>query len=213
MQRKRTLLILSQVFLPDPASVGQYVADVAIEMARRGYRVRVFAANRGYENPATRYLAREQIQGVEVRRVPLSSFGKKRIATRLVGTLIFMMQAFFITLFTPNVDGILFSTSPPMIGFVVSLAAALRRIPTAYWAMDLNPDQLIAMRKLRRDSFGARLLEGINRFILRRAALVVALDRFMADRLRPRAPLEGKMIVMPPWPHENYVEAVDQGTN
>jgi glycosyltransferase involved in cell wall biosynthesis len=124
-----------------------------------------------------------------------------------------MMQAFFIALLTPNVDGILFSTSPPMIGFVVSLAAAFRRIPTAYWAMDLNPDQLIAMRKLRRESFGARMLEAINRFILRRAALVVALDRFMADRLRKRAALEGRMIVMPPWPHENYVEPVEQETN
>src|SRR5437016_6518232 len=90
MPRPKTLLILSQVFLPDPASVGQHVADVAIEMARRGYRVRVFAANRGYENPSIRYLGREQISGVEVRRLPLSSFGKKRIATRLVGTVIFM---------------------------------------------------------------------------------------------------------------------------
>src|SRR5258706_15536614 len=116
MQRKRTLLILSQVFLPDPASVGQHVADVAIEMARRGYRVRVFAANRGYENPSVRYPGREQIRGVEVRRLPLSSFGKKRIAKRLVGAGIFMMQAFFIWFVTPNGDGVFFSTSPPMIG-------------------------------------------------------------------------------------------------
>src|SRR5438132_10921352 len=128
MQRKRTLLILSQVFLPDPASVGQHVADVAIEMARRGYRVRVFAANRGYENPSVRYLGREQISGVEVRRLPLSSFGKKRIATRLVGTVIFMVQAFFIALLTPDVDGVVFITCRPVSGFGVSRASALRRV-------------------------------------------------------------------------------------
>jgi colanic acid biosynthesis glycosyl transferase WcaI len=212
-RRPRTLLILSQVFLPDPASVGQHVADVAIEMARRGHRVRVFAANRGYENPSLKYLPRERIQCVEVRRLPLSSFGKKRILTRLIGTIIFMAQAFFITLLTPNVDGILFSTSPPLIGFVASLAAALRRVPVAYWAMDLNPDQLIVLGKIKPVSFAARALEAVNRFILRRAALVVALDRFMAGRLRPRAPLDGKMLVMPPWPHEKHVEPVDQSTN
>jgi putative colanic acid biosynthesis glycosyltransferase WcaI len=212
-RRPKTLLILSQVFLPDPASVGQHVADVAIEMARRGHRVRVFAANRGYENPSLKYLPRENIQGVEVRRLPLSSFGKKRILTRLIGTVIFMAQAFFIALLTPDVDGILFSTSPPLIGFVTSLAAAFRRVRVAYWAMDLNPDQLIVLGKIKPTSFAARALEAVNRFILRRAALVVALDRFMADRLRPRAPLDGKMLVMPPWPHENHVEPVDQSTN
>jgi glycosyltransferase involved in cell wall biosynthesis len=211
--RRSTILIISQVFLPDPASVGQHMADVAIELARRGHRVRVYAANRGYENPSLRYPPRENIQGVDVRRLALSSFGKKRILTRLIGTVTFMIQAFFVALFTPKVDGIFFSTSPPLIGFVVSLAAMIRRVPVAYWAMDLNPDQLIAMGKIKPTGLAARTLEWINRFILRRAALVIALDRFMADRLRPRAALEGKLLVMPPWPHENCIEPIDQTTN
>ena len=208
-----TFLILSQVFLPDPASVGQHVADVAIEMARRGHRVQVYAANRGYEYPSTKYLPSEILQGVRVRRLPFSSFGKKRILTRLIGTVIFMAQVFVVALCTPNVNGILFSTSPPLIGFVASLAAMFRRVPVAYWAMDLNPDQLIAMGKITPTSFAARFLEWVNRFILRRSSLVVALDRFMADRLRPRAALDRKMIVMPPWPHENRFEPVDPSTN
>ena len=47
----KTLLVISQMFVPDPASVGQHMADVASEMARRGHRVHVYTANRGYENP------------------------------------------------------------------------------------------------------------------------------------------------------------------
>jgi len=202
-----TLLIVSQTFLPDPASVGQHMADVAIEMARRGHRVRVYAANRGYENTSLKYLSRENIQGVDVRRLPLSSFGKKRILTRLVGTVIFMAQAFLVALFTPNLEGIFFSTSPPLIGIVLCIAAIIRRVPVAYWAMDLNPDQLIAMGKIKSTSLAAKVLESVNRFILRRSALVIALDRFMADRLRPRASLDGKLLVMPPWPHEENLEA------
>ena len=81
--QRKTLLVLSQVFVPDPASVGQHMADAAIEMVRRGHRVIVYSANRGYENPSLRYLPRENIGGVEVRRLALSSFGKKRILTRL----------------------------------------------------------------------------------------------------------------------------------
>jgi glycosyltransferase involved in cell wall biosynthesis len=211
--RPRTLLVLSQVFLPDPASVGQHIGDAAMEMVRRGHRVIVYAANRGYENPSLKYLPRENIGGVEVRRLALSSFGKKRILTRVIGTVIFMVQTFFVALLTPGVDAIFFSTSPPLIGFIASIAAAFRRVPVAYWAMDLNPDQLIAMGKITPRGPAARMLETVNRFILRRAALVVALDRFMAERLKPRANLNGKLAIMPPWPHEQHMEPVDREAN
>ncbi|MFO0757949.1 MAG: glycosyltransferase family 4 protein [Byssovorax sp.] len=208
------LLILSQVFLPDPASVGQHIADVAFEMARRGHEVVVYTADRGYEDPTVRFLRRETMEGVDVRRLPFSSFGKKSIPVRILGTALFMGQAFAVTLVEPGVRGMLFSTSPPLIGFVASLAGALRNVPGAYWAMDLNPDQLLALGKIKPNSAPALFLETINRFVLRRAKLVVALDRFMADRLRPRAPgLDDKMRVMPPWPHEDHLAPVDQQTN
>src|SRR3954452_16250890 len=140
---RNTLLIISQVFPPDPAAVGQYILDAAVEMRARGHRVLVYASSRGYENPSRRYPLRETMRGVIIRRLSFSSFGKHNIVLRLLGTVSFMLQCFFIALCAPSrVGGILFSTSPPMVGFVVSIAAALRRIPTAYWAMDLNPDQL-----------------------------------------------------------------------
>jgi glycosyltransferase involved in cell wall biosynthesis len=209
----KTLLIFSQVFLPDPASVGQHMADVAIAMRRRGHRVVVYASNRGYEDPNRHYLARETIEGVEVRRLKFSSFGKASIPKRLIGTISFMVQCFFIALTSRHVDGILFSTSPPMVGFVVSLAAMMRRIPTAYWAMDLNPDQLIALGKINRNGLASHFLQRINRFILQRTSLVVALDRFMAGRLKEYARLESKMVVIAPWPHEHHLHDVPRSEN
>jgi hypothetical protein len=53
---------------------------------------------------------------VDVRRVPLASFGKKSIPLRVIGTAAFMGQIFFRALFTPNLGGIFFSTSPPLVG-------------------------------------------------------------------------------------------------
>jgi colanic acid biosynthesis glycosyl transferase WcaI len=197
----RTLLVFSQTFVPDPASVGQHMADVAIEMARRGYRVLVYTANRGYDDPSVRYPAREELQGVHIRRLPLSSFGKRSIFTRLIGTVSFMAQVLLLALCRRG-DGIFFSTSPPMIGLVISLARILRCRPAAYWAMDLNPDQLLALGKIKPGGLLARLLEAVNRFILRRATLVIALDRFMAARLEARAPMGERLVVIPPWPHE-----------
>jgi glycosyltransferase involved in cell wall biosynthesis len=209
----KTLLVISQTFVPDPASVGQHMADVAVEMARRGHRVKVYTSNRGYEDPTVRYAPRENLHGVEIRRLPLSSFGKKSILTRVIGTASFMAQVFFTALLTPRLGGIFFSTSPPLVGVVACTVGLLRRVPVAYWAMDLNPDQLIALGKITPTSFTARFLEAVNRFILRRSSLVVALDRFMADRLRARGVPDAKMLVQPPWPHDQHIEDVDRSTN
>ncbi len=209
----KTLLIFSQTFVPDPASVGQHMADVAFELGRRGHRVIVYTANRGYENPTVRYARRETREGVEIRRLAFSSFGKKNLLIRAFGTFTFLIQCLFIGLFTRNLGGIFFSTSPPLIGAAAAFVRLLRGVPIAYWAMDLNPDQLIAMGKIGAISMTARLLETVNRFILGRTSLVVALDRFMAERLRQRGVSEAQMVVMPPWPHENHLDPVDRASN
>jgi hypothetical protein len=216
--KTKRLLVFSQTFVPDPASVGQHMADVAIEMARRGYSVRVYCSQRGYDDPTVIYPKRENLHGteggatVDVRRIPFASFGKKSIFTRAAGTFAFMVQVILRGLFAPA-DAIFFSTSPPLIGVVACMIGLIRRKPVAYWAMDLNPDQLIAMGKLKATSFTAKFLEAANRWILDRSALVIALDRFMADRLRQRAALDHKLLVMPPWPHEDQLEEVAPDKN
>ena len=212
--RRKNLLIISQTFVPDPASVGQHISDVAIEMARRGHRVRVYTSARGYEDASVRYQRRENLRGVDVRRVPLGSFGKKSPMLRVLGTASFMLQVLVRGLFTPNVDAIFFRTSPPLIGIVAVILHILRGVPLAYWAMDLNPDQLIALGKLKATSPAARMLELANRLVLRESSLVIALDRFMADRLAPRARgPRGKMLVMPPWPHEEHIQPPSPAEN
>lgn len=203
----KTILIISQTFVPDPASVGQHMADVAFELARRGYPVRVYASARGYEDPSKIYPAKETLNGADIRRFGFASFGKKSILLRILGTASFQIQAFFAALFTPNLSGIFFSTSPPLIGLPLCVAAFLRGVPVAYWAMDLNPDQLIALGKIGPKSFTAKMLEAANRFILNRSKLIVALDRFMADRLMARGIPRDKLLVMPPWPHEEHIQS------
>lgn len=209
----KTLLILTQVFPPDPTSVGQHIGDVAIEMVRRGYRVIVYTSARGYDDPSIEYPKFENLQGVEVHRLDFSSFGKKTIATRVLGTASFMLQSMFVSLTTPHLSGIFFSTSPPLIGTAAVLAHWIRRFPIAYWAMDLNPDQLIAMGKLGPNDFVTHVLEFANKIILQESSLIVALDRFMGERLRARADVRSKMQIMPPWPHEEHLEPLPHDQN
>jgi glycosyltransferase involved in cell wall biosynthesis len=218
IDKRKTVVVVSQVFVPDPAAVGQYVADVAFELAQRGrskgkYDVRVYASARGYENPAAVYPRRQILNGADVRRFPFASFGKKSMPRRVLGTAAFMIQAFLAVLFTPRLAGILFSTSPPLIGLPISIAAFIRRVPIVFWAMDLNPDQLIALGKLKPTDWTCRLLETANRIILRTTVMVIALDRFMADRLAARNVPRSQILVIPPWPLEEIGQTDQAGSD
>ena len=146
-----TLVIISQVYPPDPTAVGQYMRDVAVEMAARGHRVIVYTSNRGYEDPTLKFARREVREGVDVRRIPLSGFGKSSILVRILGGLSFTVQATLRSLFVRRMKWMLVSTSPPMCGLAGVIAGALRRTAVTFWAMDLNPDQIVAMGKARPD--------------------------------------------------------------
>ncbi|MBL8764625.1 MAG: glycosyltransferase family 4 protein [Phycisphaerae bacterium] len=209
----RTILIISQVYVPDPAAVGQHMADAAAELARRGFRVKVLTSARGYENPGRKFPARETLDGVEVRRLPLSSFGKRSIPIRLLGGVLFLAQAVVLGLFTRRLAALVVSTSPPMCPVGAMVISFLRRTPITYWVMDLNPDQMIALGKITADSTPARIFDRFNRMILRRARAVVPLDRFMAERLCRKLDARAKMTIIPPWPPEDPADPIPREAN
>jgi colanic acid biosynthesis glycosyl transferase WcaI len=209
----RTFLVLSQVYVPDPASVGQHLADAAAELVRRGHRVVVFTSDRGYDDPAVRYPRRELIDGVEVRRIPWASFGKRSLALRLLAGLSFTLQVVLRSFGVRTMDVVLVSTTPPLIPLGALAIGALRRAAIKYWVMDLNPDQLVALGVLRESSLAARIFDWLNRRILERASDVVVLDRFMAERVLRKLDVSHKLTVLPPWPHEDQLEPIEHADN
>lgn len=207
-----TVLFISQVFPPDPASVGQHMCDLGKEMSFRGYRVVALAANRGYDDPLLKYPKRERKGLFEIRRFPFSSFGKKSLAYRLGGQVLFTIQAALWGLVTPNLKGIVVSTIPPFAPLAALLINFIRRSPIFYWVMDINPDEALAMGLARSDSWMVRGLDILNRVILQKAKSVVVLDGLMADHLNKKIPLNGRLHVLPPWPHNEISNHVDSGS-
>ena len=211
--RRRTFVFLSQVYVPDPAAVGQHLADAAEELVRRGHRVIVYTASRGYDDPSEKYPRRENVRGVDVRRVPLSSFGKRSIAIRLLGGALFVAQAILRSALLRRVDAVVVSTSPPLASIGALAIGAMHRAPVKYWVMDVNPDQMVALGLAHRGDVSVRAFEWLNRLILRRAADVIVLDRFMATRINQKLDVSQKLTILPPWPAEDPESTVDQADN
>lgn len=195
------------------------MADAAAEMVRRGWRVKVLTSARGYNDPNIKYPPRETIDGVEVVRLPLSSFGKKSLPLRALAAVLFMLQTMWHGVFTRGLSrgrgAILVSTSPPMC-IVAALVIRLARFgstPIKFWVMDINPDQLISLGKISPDSAPARLMNFFNRWILRVSSDVIVLDKFMARTMNDKREVSAKLSVLPPWPHEDSVEPVAHADN
>lgn len=198
---KGVLVLISQVFVPDPAAVGQQLADVARAMADRGWRVIVYTSDRGYEDAGRRYPRREVIGNLEVYRLRWSSFGKQTLAARLIGGASFLIQAVGRAIAIPGLSQMLVSTSPPFAGLAGLLVNSLRGVSYTWWVMDLNPDQLVALGSLTKKSLFVRAFNWLNAITMKRARCIIVLDRYMRARLADKYGPSDKVCIVPPWPH------------
>lgn len=214
MKRERhSYVFITQVYVPDPNATGQHLADVAEELARRGHDVVVYTSNRGYDEPSKHYPRRETRNGVKIRRVPLSHFGKSSIAVRIAGGLSFVGQSVARAIARRRVDAVVVSTSPPMAPFAALILRALRRVRVKYWIMDINPDQIVALGMATENSPTVRAFNWLNRQILQQADDVVVLDRLMAERINRKLDVNHKLTILPPWPAHDPARLVPHSEN
>ena len=199
------ILLINQVFYPDIAATAQYLTDLAAALADRGHEVTVVSNRRAYEHPETIYPARETWRGVKIIRVFSTRFGKGAKWRRAADFASFLFFCCARLSFLPRQDVVVALTTPPLISFIGAWRAKLWRARFCYWVMDFNPDEAIAAGWLRADSFAARFLERLSRFSLRQADDIVALDRFMRDRIVAKGIAAEKIAVIPPWSQDEAV--------
>jgi len=208
MKDPKDILIVSQVFPPDPASVGQYLYDVAKEMSSRGYRVGVLTSREGYDDPKREYPIHEQIGNIEIIRIPNTSFGKGTISSRIRGYFSFIIKSICYLSLKIKFKTLLFTTAPPLNSFIGSFVAVVLRKPVTFWVMDINPDQAIVLGVFKKKSVSVRVLEFFNKAALRNAKYVVTLDRYMVATLKKKTEIKGNIEVIPPWPHMQLKEFI-----
>lgn len=207
MKDSKDILIVCQVFPPDPAS-GGHLYDVATEMGSRGYHVGVLTSREGYNDPKKKYPIHEQIGNIEIIRIPNTSFGKDTIFSRIRGHISFIIKSIYYISVKIKFKTLLFTTAPPSSSLIGSFVAIVLRKPVCFWVMDINPDQAIALGVFKKESLSVRILEFFNKVALRNAKYVVTLDRYMLATLKKKAVIKGHMEIIPPWPHIQLKEFI-----
>src|SRR5882724_1609592 len=192
-------------------ATGQYLTEVALRLVERGHQVTVVTSRRAYDRPERKFPKQETWRGIRICRVASTGFGKGAKWRRAMDFGSFIACCVLRLVRLSRHDVVVALTSPPLISFLGAWLAVLRRSRFVYWVMDFNPDEAIAAGWLRAGSPAARMLEWMSRFSLKQAARIIALDRFMGDRIVAKGIAPEKVAVIPPWSHDNEVQFDPEG--
>src|SRR6266567_3233634 len=197
------VLLLNQCFYPDVVSTAQHLNDLALGLARDGHEVTVVASSRGYDDPGKRFAKREVWKGVHVRRIRCTGLGKKSRWKRAIDFGSFLVSCAIRMILLPRFDLVVAMTSPPLISFLAALLVQRKGGRFIFWVMELNPYEAIAAGWLRRQSDTAKFLHALLLYSLKRAEKVIVLDAFVKQRIADKGIAEAKLLVIPPWSHDD----------
>lgn len=197
--------MLNQAFYPDVVSTAQHAGDLAQALVKAGHEVTVIASRRGYDDPERRFASGETWRGVRIIRVSATGLGKSAKWRRAGDFATFIACCALRALIVPRVDVVIAMTSPPLISVLAALLVPLKARRFVFWCMDLNPDEAIVAGWLREDSVHVRLLSWLLRYSLRKARAIIALDRFMKQRIEQKRIPGEKVIAISPWSHDDRV--------
>jgi colanic acid biosynthesis glycosyl transferase WcaI len=207
------VLLVNQCFYPDVVSSAQHLTDLALELTKSGHQVTVLAGRRGYDDVNLRFVGKELWNGISIIRIPSTGLGKDSRFTRAVDFGTFTICCLARMLILPRFDAVVALTSPPLISFLAALFAYLKRERFYYWIMDLNPDEAIAAGWLRKSSLTAKIFEALLTFSTTRARKLIVLDRFMKERLLAKGVAAEKMVIVPPWSHDQHAFHSPEGAS
>jgi glycosyltransferase involved in cell wall biosynthesis len=215
-QRSRStarILLVNQHYPPDMAPSGHFLMDVAEHLAGRSYEVEVLTSRGNYLAGRTAAPRRETRNGVRIRRVSASSFGRARHVGRMLDYLTFLLRVAAAILFGPRRDGVLFLTTPPLLSVVGRVAFLFRGQRYGIWSMDLHPDAAIASGMLRDRTRFAQVLEWANAAAYRKADFVIDLGRYMNDRIRAKGVSARRCYTIPLWCSKDEIYPIARERN
>lgn len=213
MPGKPSILFVNQHYYPDFASTGQHLTDLAEYLAHEGYDVSVLCSQGKYLAGALDVPSKEVHNGVAIRRVRATSFGRGTHLGRLVDYASFYGQVLFRVLAGRRYDLVVVLTTPPLLGSLGALAKKLRGQRYGIWSMDLHPDAEEALGMLGEDQLLTRTLHALNDAGYRHAEFVVDLGTYMKRRIEAKGVPGARLHTVPVWSRQDEVEPLSREEN
>ena len=196
-------VILNQYYVPDVASTGHLLYELAENIASQGAEVSVITCRPSY-GPKELWQAcprNEFKNGVKVHRMFTTRYNKDSLLGRVINSVTFL---FPLTLFhvLPRHKGeiFLYTTNPPYLGFVGAFISLIRKHKYVVLLHDSYPELAVWVGKIRKDGFIDKLWRWCNKIMYRRAKQVIVLSDAAKELVvNNYGPDPNRVHVIPNW--------------
>lgn len=200
---KLRILYISHYFPPEVNAPAVRVSQFSRIWKEMGHQVTV---STGFPNhphgiipPEYRgkIFATENHDGLKVLRSYVCAAPNKGFAKRILNFLSFMLSAIVSCIFRSGKQDIVIATSPQFFvavaGYIVSV---IKRAPFIFEVRDVWPEEIVAVGAMKRGMI-IKILEKIEMFLYRRAAMIVAVAQGTVDILTQRGIPANKIVLVP----------------
>jgi glycosyltransferase involved in cell wall biosynthesis len=177
------LWILSEVYYPEETGTGYYITKIAEHLAL-SRDVSALCGQPAYSRAGVRAPLSETHKGVQIFRCPSFVLHQQSIWARLIR----MMSITASILVTglrriQRGDSILAVTNPPSEPMLAAVLSFVLRVPYSLVVHDVYPDIVAACGMTSREAVLYKVLQKINRLVLRQAESIFCIGRDMREHL------------------------------
>lgn len=196
---KKKLFIYAHYYIPDTASTGQILAELAEGLLDQ-FIVTVICVVPSYEGLIEdKYKSgkffHEKINGVNVIRVRVPEFSKSNKASRIKNILAYFFGSILATIKVGNQDYVMAVSQPPILGGLLGVIGKWKfkriagkkcqKVKYIYQIQDFNPEQVLAVN-YSKSKLITSIMMWLDKFSCRQADLIITVGRDLVETLERR---------------------------
>ena len=190
MIQKKKILIYAHYYIPDTASTGQILQELAEGMLDK-FEVTIICVVPSYlgrieEKYKTQRIYHEEINGVKIIRIRVPEFSKENKGSRVKNILMYFWGAIDATLKVGQIDYVFSISQPPILGGLLGIwGKFIKRAKFIYNIQDFNPEQICATQ-YSHNKFLIILLLMLDKFSCRCSDLIITVGRDLVETVNKR---------------------------
>ena len=193
---KKKLLIYAHYYIPDTASTGQILRELAEGMLDK-FDITVICVVPSYLGTVApeykkQWFYREEINGVRVLRIRVPEFSKTNKLSRVKNILTYFLGAMLATFKVGKMDYVLSISQPPILGGLLGVWGKwAKHAKYIYNIQDFNPEQVLAVG-YSKNRFITGLMMVLDKFSCRQSDLIITVGRDLVETVEKR--FKGKNV-------------------
>ena len=193
---KKKLLIYAHYYIPDTASTGQILRELAEGMLDK-FDITVICVVPSYlgtveEKYKTKMFYRENINGVNILRIRVPEFNKTNTMSRIKNILTYFFGAMIATFKVGKQDYVFSISQPPILGGLLGVWGKwMKRAKFIYNIQDFNPEQVLAVNFSKNKLITGAMMF-FDKFSCRQSNLIITVGRDLVQTVHSR--FKGKKV-------------------